>query len=222
MLLHRAMLPKMKQPIVYSEDLRFMSIRSKRSSQKNKGNHTTTKLGIEQLESRLMNSIDALESSLQLLNSPGLFGSTQVVSNSTPSVSNTPPLVANPLRLTSGTAVLGRTASLSVLGADNNGESSLKYTWQPVEVPSGGNVSFASNGTNAAKKQRVIVQQIRYLSGQCHHLGCSTTLIQFVAAIQRSANSIRFLDQNVRRKVVAFRYHNELKRRQARSYCSRA
>ncbi len=151
MLLHRGLLPKMKQPIVYSEDLRFMSIRSKRSSQKNKGNHTTTKLGIEQLESRLMNSIDALESSLQLLNSPGLFGSTQVVSNSTPSVSNTPPLVANPLRLTSGTAVLGRTASLSVLGADNNGESSLKYTWQPVEVPSGGNVSFASNGTNAAK-----------------------------------------------------------------------
>jgi len=151
MLFHRALLPKAKQPIVSSQDLRFMSIRSKRSSQKNKGNHATTKLGIEQLESRLMNSIDALESNLQLLNSPSLFGSTQIVSNSTPSVSNTPPSVASPLRLTSGSAVLGKSASLSVLGTDNNGESSLKYTWQPVEAPLGGNVSFAVNGTNAAK-----------------------------------------------------------------------
>ena len=128
-----------------------MSIRSNRSSQKNKTKRTTTKLGIEQLESRLMNSIDALESSLQLLNSPSLFGSTQIVSNSTPSVTNTPPSVASPLRLTSGTVVLGKSASLSVLGTDNNGESSLKYTWQPVEAPSGGNVSFAANSTNAAK-----------------------------------------------------------------------
>ena len=131
-----------------------MSIRSKRSSQKNKGNPTTTKLGIEQLESRLMNSIDALESSLQLLNTPGLFGSTQIVSNSTSSVSNTPntpPSVASPLRLTSGTTVLGKSASLSVLGTDNSGESSLKYNWQVVEMPAGGNVTFASNRSNAAK-----------------------------------------------------------------------
>ncbi len=128
-----------------------MSIRSNRPSQQNKAKRTTTKLGIEQLESRLMNSIDALESSLQVLNSPGLFGSTNIVSNSTLSGSNSAPSVASPLRLTSGTVVLGRTASLTVLGSDNSGEASLKYKWQLVDMPVGGNVSFAANGSNAAK-----------------------------------------------------------------------
>lgn len=121
-----------------------MNFRSERALKKRNCNRKTTKLGIEQLESRLMNSIDSLTSNLQLLSSPGLFGTTQIVSN-------TPPSVANPLRLSSGTAVSGRTASLTVLGADNAGEASLKYNWQLVDMPVGGTVSFAANRTNAAK-----------------------------------------------------------------------
>lgn len=79
-----------------------MSTRSKRSVRKQNCHSKTTKLGIEQLESRLMNSVDALESNLQLLASPGLFGSTQFVANS-------PPSVASPLRLSSGATVTGAT-----------------------------------------------------------------------------------------------------------------
>ena len=121
-----------------------MSTRSQRSLHKQNNHSKTTKLGIEQLESRLMNSVDALESNLQLLASPGLFGSTQIVAN-------TPPSVASPLRLSSGATVTGKTASLTVLGADNAGESTLKYQWQLVEKPTGGTVSFAANKSNAAK-----------------------------------------------------------------------
>ena len=124
-----------------------MSIRSERVNKKQNNNRKTTKLGIEQLESRLMNSIDSLESGLQLLNSPGLFGSTQLVSTTT----NSPPTVATPVQLASGSTVLGRTASLRVLGADNGGETSLKYNWSLVDKPSGGTVSFAANRTNASK-----------------------------------------------------------------------
>ena len=121
-----------------------MNFRSERALKKPNCNRKTTKLGIEQLESRLMNSIDSLSSNLQLLNSPGLFGTTQIVSN-------TPPSVASPLSLSRGTAVSGRTAVLTVLGADNAGEATLKYNWQLVDMPSGGTVSFAANRTNAAK-----------------------------------------------------------------------
>ncbi len=122
-----------------------MHFRSERALKKQNSNRKTTQLGIEQLESRLMNSIDSLTSNLQLLSSPGLFGTTQIVSN-------TPPSVASPLRLSGGTQVSGRTASLTLLGADNAGESSLKYHWQLVGMPAGGTVSFAENRTNATKK----------------------------------------------------------------------
>ncbi|MCY2983716.1 MAG: C2 family cysteine protease [Planctomycetota bacterium] len=137
-----------------------MSIRSTRSNPKN-GKRKTTKLGIEQLESRLMNSIDTLESGLQLLNAPGLFGATQIVSNgatsnsgsmhATPPDTNTPPTVASTLKLTSGTSVVGRTAILSVLGADNAGETQLRYIWSVASAPTGGTVTFALNRSNAAK-----------------------------------------------------------------------
>jgi len=126
-----------------------MSIRSERTNKSKNTNRKTTKLGIEQLESRLMNSIDSLESGLQLLNSPGLFGSTQLVSTTT--TTNTPPSVATAVRLASGNSVPGRSASFSVMGADNGGESSLKYTWTLVDKPTGGTVNFAVNRTNAAK-----------------------------------------------------------------------
>ena len=126
-----------------------MSIRSERTNKSKNNTRKTTKLGIEQLESRLMNSIDSLESGLRLLNSPGLFGSTQLVSTTT--TTNTPPSVANTLQLASGNTVLGRSASLSVMGADNSGESSLKYTWTLVDKPTGGTVNFAANRTNVAK-----------------------------------------------------------------------
>jgi polygalacturonase len=60
---------------------------------------------------------------------------------------NQPPTVATPASA-SPSPVTGKTTSLSVLGADDGGESNLTYTWSDTG-PSG--VTFSANGTNAAK-----------------------------------------------------------------------
>jgi hypothetical protein len=44
----------------------------------------------------------------------------------------------------------GTTAALSVLGADDKGETALTYTWMAMVAP--GPVTFSANGTNAAKQ----------------------------------------------------------------------
>ena len=64
------------------------------------------------------------------------------VSNSVPTVAVN--AAASPNPVTSGT-----TTSLSVLGADDGGESHLTYTWAVTAGPSG--VTFGANGTHAAK-----------------------------------------------------------------------
>ena len=46
--------------------------------------------------------------------------------------------------------VTGTTTVLSVLGADNNGESDITYTWSLTGTPPA-SVSYSANGTNAAK-----------------------------------------------------------------------
>jgi hypothetical protein len=126
-----------------------------------KNHRKTTQLGIEQLENRMMNAVDGLEQHLQQLIGPMSFsgasiGSTQVVSTTTNRVGNTAPTVATTARLVSGTDVRARSAAVSVLGADNAGESRLTYTWSATAFPAGGTVAFASNGTNAAKLNTAI------------------------------------------------------------------
>ena len=46
--------------------------------------------------------------------------------------------------------VTGTTCNLSVLGADDAGESNLTYTWSTTGTPPAA-VSFSTNGSNAAK-----------------------------------------------------------------------
>jgi hypothetical protein len=65
---------------------------------------------------------------------------------------NTPPTLAQPIVVNGGAAVTGKTASLSVLGRDDGGESNLKYTWSVKALSGGGTATFSSNGTNAAKR----------------------------------------------------------------------
>jgi hypothetical protein len=48
--------------------------------------------------------------------------------------------------------VAGTTTNLSVLGADDDGESSLSYNWATITQPTGASApTFSVNGTNAAK-----------------------------------------------------------------------
>ncbi len=54
-------------------------------------------------------------------------------------------------------AVATATAPLSVLGADDGGESNLTYTWTNTGYPSGATLAgFSANGTNAAKNTTAI------------------------------------------------------------------
>lgn len=60
-----------------------------------------------------------------------------------------PPTVATAAAATPST-VTGTSTALSVLGADDNGEPALSYTWATTGSPPGA-VSFAPNGSNSAK-----------------------------------------------------------------------
>ena len=66
-----------------------------------------------------------------------------------PATANTPPTIATAASA-SPNPVTNKTAALSVLGADNGGESTLTYTWATIGTPPAA-VSFSANGTNAAK-----------------------------------------------------------------------
>ncbi len=48
--------------------------------------------------------------------------------------------------------VRGTTTSLAALGADDGGESNLRYTWKATAEPGGATPVYSANGTNAAKK----------------------------------------------------------------------
>ena len=124
-----------------------MSLRYNHSRSKQNSTRENSRLAFEHLESRLMNAIDTIDYNLDLLNSQGTVGSNPAVSV----VSNTAPSISTPLRLTGGTQVTGRTASVSALGTDDKGETNLRYNWQALSVPAGGSVSFAVTNTNAAK-----------------------------------------------------------------------
>src|SRR5207248_817168 len=64
---------------------------------------------------------------------------------------NQPPTVASPASANPN-PVTGATTNLSVLGADDTGESSLTYTWSVQSEPAGAqNPTFTFSGSNAAK-----------------------------------------------------------------------
>ena len=68
---------------------------------------------------------------------------------------NAAPTVAVAARSTAN-VVVGTTTVLSVLGADDGGETSLKYTWSTTSLPTGAVApTFSANGINAAKNTTV-------------------------------------------------------------------
>lgn len=115
----------------------------------------TTPLGLEQLESRLLNAVSGIEQNLQLLLAPNTLGSTQLVGSiNVQSVNNAPTIRTQP-RLALGTEVQASSAVLTALGSDDQGEANLSYTWSTISRPIGSNVSFSDNGNNQAKRSSV-------------------------------------------------------------------
>jgi hypothetical protein len=81
-----------------------------------------------------------------------LTGSTAqayLVEYDTPLAANAAPTIATAAAATPSPAT-GTTTALSVLGADDAGESALTYTWTTTGTPPAA-VAFSANGTNAAK-----------------------------------------------------------------------
>ncbi len=70
--------------------------------------------------------------------------------SSTPPPTNQAPTIVQ-AAAASSSPVIGTTVTLSTLGADDGGEAALTYTWTTTGTPPAA-VSFAANGTNAAKK----------------------------------------------------------------------
>jgi hypothetical protein len=64
-------------------------------------------------------------------------------------IPNTPPTIATAASASPNTVTAAMT-SLSVLGADDRGESNLTYAWTTIGIPPAA-VTFSANGTNAAK-----------------------------------------------------------------------
>lgn len=66
-----------------------------------------------------------------------------------PATPNNPPTIAT-AAAASPNPVAAKTTALSVLGADDGGETNLTYTWATTGTPPAA-VTFSANGTNAAK-----------------------------------------------------------------------
>jgi len=66
-------------------------------------------------------------------------------------VVNTAPIIAQPVSINNNATVTGKTALLSVLGSDDGGAANLIYIWSVTSAPSGGAVTFSSNGVNASR-----------------------------------------------------------------------
>jgi hypothetical protein len=79
-------------------------------------------------------------------------GSVSKTASVTVASPNTAPTIATAASA-SPNPVTGTTATLSALGADDNGESNLTYTWATTGTPPAA-VTFSANGTNAAKNTR--------------------------------------------------------------------
>jgi hypothetical protein len=80
--------------------------------------------------------------------SGSVSGSASVtVTNAAPTVAQAAAATPNP--------VTGTTTRLSVLGADDGGETHLTYTWSVTAAPAGANPLFSANATNAAKDSTV-------------------------------------------------------------------
>ncbi len=127
-----------------------MSARSRRDRSKQKSNRTPRSLGSEQLEARMLCTVNGLFNNLQTL-----LGSGSGVVLKSVVQSNAAPIVANAITVGASGAITGKTTTVSALGSDDRGESGLSYNWSVVSAPSGGGASFSENGRNASKNASV-------------------------------------------------------------------
>ena len=94
-------------------------------------------------------AMDATNGNPDIFNSREATGNRPELVLTVNPLNDDPPTVATPAAA-SPSPVTGTTTALSVLGADDDGESGLVYTWSTTGMPAAP-VTFSANGTNAAK-----------------------------------------------------------------------
>jgi hypothetical protein len=113
------------------------------------------------------------------------------------SSSDQPPTVAQAAAASPAT-VTGKTTALGVLGADDDGETSLTYTWTMTSGPTGAQATFSANGTNTAKNTTVTFNRagsytfqatITDPSGLTATSSVSVSVVQTLTSIQLSPSS---------------------------------
>jgi plastocyanin len=109
----------------------------------------------------LSSGVGSVATDTGVYTSPGISGVATVVASSAAvsgsaniTVANAEPTVAIPASA-APSPVTGTTTNLSVLGADDGGESNLRYTWVTTARPTNGYPLFSVNGTNSAKDSTV-------------------------------------------------------------------
>ncbi len=100
---------------------------------------------------------DGLGVTINDLGNTGAGGPQSASGSVSITVKQAPPTVATPAAATPS-SVTGTTANLSVLGADDGGESNLTYTWAATGTPPAP-VSFSANDSNAAKNTTATFSQ---------------------------------------------------------------
>ncbi len=124
----------------------------------------TRPLQVEQLEARLMNAIDTIELGLEAFSSShlqnqsnkeiaGEFGLGSIWSRG---LSNRAPVIVGSMLFSTGSIATGNSVRASVLAYDGSGEQGLIYRWSVVKAPSGSNLIFSANNTNASKNVTIL------------------------------------------------------------------
>lgn len=129
-----------------------MTYRSRKETERRLRN--STKLGIESLESRLMNAAGG--STFPSLPSAGPPGPPALFST----VQNNAPTIKSSIFVEGGALVTGTSVRAAVLGADDGGENNLRYTWTVVTLPSNATVGFSTNANNAAKRTTLTFDRV--------------------------------------------------------------
>ncbi len=120
-----------------------------------KANRKTRAIQLEQLENRMLCTINGLEQSLLLLNDS--LGSSPVApsvgaANISVQSGNSAPTITTPINSAGNvnTTTSAKSITLSVVATDDGGARALKYNWSVLQSPNGSTARFSRNNNNSA------------------------------------------------------------------------
>ena len=124
--------------------------------------------------------------------SDGVSADEELVSSWTYQGFGVPTFTKNPAPSTS--TPTGKSITLSALGADDDGESNLDYSWKVVKEPAGATTpTFSANNSNAAKNATMkFFKAGKYVVAMTmKNAGGITTTSEFPVSVSQTASAVR-------------------------------